>query len=1165
MLQIQKASAGSGKTFTLAKKFIFFLIAYKDNRNVWHLRKASQIEDILPRILAITFTNKATNEMKQRIIDKLANLAMAADEKNLTPEYIETTDYLKDFSGKLNVSYQKIGEACKIALKSIINNYSLFKISTIDAFFQEILRTFTVEANINDSYQLEIDSDFIGKAAIDTTLNELDSNINNPAASFWLKILIENVSQKSQKWNVFNKSDSRNSIYFDIKNALKQLENENFKSRRDELIKYFNDDESGIKLKKLYQDLKKDFTEEKSRLLKNIKSNLEQLESIKTAENIPQEAFNKNSLKQLVKIEALSLDSNKSPVTTSDDNSQKSFFLKKYKNESTEKYDSVIKKIFDDLYLWEHSDKITGWKVYGELLPYFGIILEINNKIGEILENANLIRLSDTNSILKKIIGEEDAPFVYERLGNYIDNFLIDEFQDTSAMQWEILKPLLGEGVAKDLDSLIIGDPKQSIYRFRNADYTLINEKVPETFPDHKAAGTSKEENTNWRSSRLIVEFNNLFFYILAKKISLISSEKGNTLNFSELYGNVIQHPHKKEEKGYVEIRFFENEQDEFSSQDEDDTDFENLAIEQIGPLVSNLMFRGYRQKDIGILVNKNIQGKNIIEALVNYNRTLRPDEKPIEFISEESLLISSSSAVEMIISVIEKISDGGFIVNENLIRNDHQKDKKFTKIPWNKIKVNFYYYSLNHPELSTTDLVLSYLNDNETDETLHSLIADMQSPTLPAIVEAIIATFLPSEIRSSQAIFIAAFQDLVLEYCERFSSDPASFMEWWKSKGSNRAVTSPEDMDAVQIMTIHKSKGLEFKCVIVPFASDSMIPSYFKTEWRWVRPSLNPEKYPDIPPVLPVKTVPGLRSTPHESVYKTYYDEVMMDRLNNYYVAFTRAVEELYIFAQKPAPKSSGVTINKFLFNICKEMEEETDLEGREESEWVIDLIHRNISEDETIITFGHKIDPKDSKSKESDHKLKTKTNPTEFLLNDYYVNDSLPILHYVESESPQSGNEIDQEEDTDPRSEGNLLHAIMSNIRTSKDIDFAINYAKSRGWVSLSQASHYRDFVLSKIENKEVKAWFDGSWRVLNERSIFSEGKSKRPDRIMFSPGNKEVVIVDYKFGSSENQELVKRYRRQIKNYIRLLSKSGSFDKISGFLWFVKEDKFLRIEEGE
>lgn len=986
MLTIQRASAGSGKTYTLAKKYILSLIAYKREDKTWKLRNERQIEDAIHHILAITFTNKATNEMKQRIVGNLSLLAQAAHVE-ITEKVLKDTPYLSDFHEMLNEPYEKIGEAAAFALKIILNNYSLFKISTIDSFFQEILRTFAFEANLNDSYQLELDSTFVTDSALETAIHKLDTHPEQMGnAAFWFKTIMRNIAQKNPGWNPFNKKNSKNSVYGKLRENLKELEKENFKEIKQTIDSYFSDPDNIKRLSQVYFDLKKKAEKERENQVTLLKRYLTNIKDLIKSNGYSEKVINKNFLGQLDKIARFDKDTIKIDCKYESFKKSGTVFKKGFQTHENP-VDIEMLKMYDLLDNWiPERSYFNGWLIYGPLIPYLGLILEVRNFISQVLESNNLIRISDTAYILKKIIGDNDTPFVYERLGNRIDHYLIDEFQDTSRMQWDVIRPLLDEGMAKSKDSLIIGDPKQSIYRFRNADHRLITKVVPASFDDKEEKGYSIEENTNWRSQTEVVNFNNYFFKALAQEITKLSKTNGGGYDFSELYSNVEQYPNNQDGKGYVEIRVLQKPMETDVAEDietETETDdekigwFEKQALQNLPVLISDLLKRGYRQKDICVLVNTNERGRHVVKALLAYNQSLPEDEKKIDFLSEESLLIGSSPAIEIILGVISKFADPSVKI-KNPEEADQNKKQKYYN--WNSLKSDFNIFSRLNSQLSPAEKILGFLRQYDLEENLSFLIDDLSTPTLSSLVEAIIKNFLDEDMLKSEAIYLASFQDMVAEFSSSYQDDPALFMEWWQARGSGMSVSTPEGTDAVQIMTIHKSKGLEFNCVIVPFATDSF--SFFKPEWRWVKPYEYEEI--DMPAILPISTTAILKGTIHEKYYTEFYDQVLTDRLNNYYVAFTRAKNELYVFTSKP---TKGTTIGTYL----------------------IKLLFTGDHAEENTITFGEPMSKEDIEEMIEKDRLKNSSLPATHFFKDYFVNKKQPRLLSKASTVLPSGENAD------------------------------------------------------------------------------------------------------------------------------------------------------------
>ncbi|MCH5241827.1 MAG: UvrD-helicase domain-containing protein [Muribaculaceae bacterium] len=1011
MLKIQKASAGSGKTYTLAKNFILNLIAFKNINEKWQLRNARQIEEGLQHILAITFTNKATNEMKQRIVNNLSKLAKASTIININEEFLKNTPYLKEFQEILDVSYQEIGKACETALKTVLNNYTLFRISTIDSFFQEILRTFTYEANLNDSYQLEIDSSFVTDSAIDASIQELDSYPKKMGnAYFWMKTIMQKEAKTTRLWNPFNNKNAKKSVYNKIKDTLLKLEKEDFKGIKQQLDNYFNIPGNTESLKTLYEDFQNAVKNERETLLELIKKAAEDLNKIINNDaSLEKKISRYQTVIEHINI-SLGLELNDKFDRRYESYLKNGSILKK---EYIGKYpvlDAKAMELYGLLNQWKTPDAESyykNWIVYGELLPYFGLLLEVRAFLSKILENNNLIQLSDTSYILKKIIGEDDAPFIYERLGNKIEHYLIDEFQDTSKMQWDVIFPLLKESDSTGQDSLIIGDPKQSIYRFRNANHKLITEEVPRLFQDHISAGHSIEENTNWRSHTLVVAFNNYFFKVLATILTEISLNKGLSTDFNYLYSNVVQKPGNNKGRGYVEVKMLSKPtySEEKACDDEDDNNeekkdwYEEGVLTQVGPLISSLIERGYYQKEIAVLVNTNETGKKVIQALIDYNGSLTEGKPRINFISEESLLVSSSSAVGIVIGVLEKLANPGSFYKPDEKEEeieDSKRQKRYVK--WNQIRIDYEIYSNKHMDLAPLERILSFLEE-KSDGTFQELIKGLTTPSLAALVETIISLFLDNSLKNSEALYLSSLQDLVNDYSVNHSNDPASFLEWWKSRGRRMSVSTPEGSNAVQIMTIHKSKGLEFKCVIIPFATESFLPSSNKEEWRWVDPLKL--KGLNLPPKLPVKTVASLMGSSHESVYREYIDQILTDNINMWYVAFTRARNELYLFTK--SAQKGAYSLSNFIKQILIDNTETYDFFPEEESRFIISTSQIEFSEEEGIIKVGEPF----TKDEIITEHIKEKKELSESIhyFEDYFINETRPQLRSLATKVSPSG----------------------------------------------------------------------------------------------------------------------------------------------------------------
>lgn len=1133
MLHLQRASAGSGKTYTLAKTFIFNLVTIDNGRGGVRLRTPAEISDGLQRILAVTFTNKATNEMKQRIVEAVAALA----DKPVSGK----TAYLSDIIEATGAAAAEVQDACRHALSILLNRYSDFKVSTIDSFFQSVLRTFAYETDLNDSYQVELDTEYVSSSAFDALLDEVNSS-RNERGKTWLRLVMGNAMKGNGKWNVFQKSTGRMSEYSTIINAIGKLESEDFKTIREELDAWWAEHPDFIST---YRRIFRHYDETLRRLHKEAADAARNLWPLyeRYGFNIATDArYNMyGQLCKLVKAPHTGMGratpkwqtwEKASPLTGKVDKTASS--------EAREALRSACASAYEYIHRWQaaiDSPEMSLWHTYSRLLPYLCLIMEVRTKMNEWLEDTNTVQLGETNSILRRIIGDDDAPFIYERLGSRINHYLIDEFQDTSVLQWEVLRPLLHESDSRGNDNLIIGDAKQSIYRFRNAEPKLITSIVPAEFNPHHAAGMSVEENTNWRSRRNVVEFNNYFFSALCDTIPHALSDY---IDFKDLYSNVVQRPHHTDTDGYVQIDFLES----LMSKSSDEAD-ENDVMPHVVPMITELLERGYRYRDIAVLVRRRSEAQAAINSITEYNNNLPDGAIPIEFISEDSMKVSSSPAVKLIVSALEAINDG---------RMKETGDNSDSRVSISDIKCNFNFYSMQHPELEPAERIERFLADDDTGQALDTLLHSMQTTSLPALTEAIAESFLDPGTRAPQTLFIAAFQDMVADYCERQNSDIASFLEWWRAKGRDQSISTPEDTDAVQIMTIHKSKGLEFPCVIVPNATFEITEAKGSI-WKWVHPSDKYEAMAGLPPFIPVEVRTSLKDTPHADVYNVTLDMNMMDNINTAYVAFTRAERELYIFAKKPGKSLSN--LSDFLAELCDPAKV-----SERSGEYIIkdSLMEKTETDDYIRVTVGEKaahVDMSDKKKEDGAER---------FVIDDYDIHSSLRQLQYRDAEVPTLFGEDElgmedgiDEEDSDPRSEGNILHAVMSLVETAEDLPRAILTLRMKGTLDREMAVKAEKMIGEAISAPETAGWFDGSMRVLNERDIFiSRSRNRRPDRVMIDRNSGKAIVVDYKFGSSA---AFPAHKKQVTGYADALLASGICTEVTPYVWYVREGSLRKV----
>lgn len=1156
MLQLQRASAGSGKTYTLTKIYIRNFLAKKVN-NRYRLRTEPEMRAVHGRILAITFTNKATNEMKQRIVTALANLA------GLYSQDDEKIDYLSDFIEEFSATKEQVQQAALLGLNILLHGYSDFQISTIDAFFQSILRTLAVETDRNESYQIELDDKYLSQVGVDMTLSEVNDNTDRKKsyAKFWIQSLILDMLRDGEGWNPFKKS--KNGLYAELVNFTNLFHSEVFKENVEaELMEYLTSDVDYMKvyskLKKSHKDCheeyKEAYSESRTAILEMLKNEGCDFNSLNSKNYGGLWRRQSDSDFSDVPIGKVKFGFGKSIMSLEGvDEEDGVVLLKDYK----EKADALQGLAY---MLCEHRDLMLEWEILDRFwsatngkLYYLGLIKSIKENIRQFREENNIIPLSETNRILQGIINEDDAPFIYERVGTYINYYLIDEFQDTSRLQWSNLCPLVSESLSheEDYDNLIIGDVKQSIYRFRNAEPMLIQNDVPERF-NCEIRGESVDENTNWRSNREIVKFNNSFFHRIAHTLDCergADKSDSTRLKISSLYSNAIQKIKNIDKPGYVEVNFMGHNAN---------------AYDEMGDLVHRLLDKGYAQKDIAFLVSNGDHGVALIDALMAYNADEKNAGKtPISVISEESLKISSSSAVKLVVAVLQ------LIVKGNAKKGVKTDDRRNSKVEMDEFISSYNYIYCNNPDLSATEIIEHYFSDDSNID-VSDLLKEVHTVALPALVENIIIKVVPKKLRQSDVAFLAAFQDEVLEYCQMYPADIASFVRWWNDTGAKKSsISSPEDTDAVQIMTIHKSKGLEFKCVIIPYADWSL--DVTKPSTIWVRPKLPDNvEISGMPPYLPIGMNNALKDTLYNDDYEQEFDRIVVDQLNKTYVAFTRAVNELYIYAQS-TKKAESTLIGDYLKRIVPQMYD-TKLLDPSEIEFTVKKEDIVIDDSGELLTYRMGgVTPEDVK------KFKDKSDESESddkeKIADYHVNTKTELLVTDSEKDAEDDNEVRsdnaaEKESKESRRRGRLLHSIMEQVIVADDLPAAIRRMKIAGRLKGNDADEVEAFLKAKMADEKVAKWFDKDLDVITERTILcSDDKNRRPDRIVVSKEG-DLEVIDYKFGEQLNDNY---NTQQVRRYIKLLREikaedgSPKYRSVRGYLWYVSLGVIKEIKLGK
>lgn len=1149
MLHLQKASAGSGKTFTLAKTYIRLLISIREPGAPRRLRSNPEIRDAASHILAVTFTNKATNEMKLRIVGALAAIASWSGSGR-------KPDYLEDLEREFDAGSATICQACDVALRSLLFQFSDFNVSTIDSFFQSVLRTFAYETELSDNYRLEIDTDYLSSLGLDRTLDDAIARRGNRAAQYWIaRIMSDSRSSGNRSWNIFQRNSAKDSPYMGLVKVAKRLANEDYKRVRFMLNKYF--ERHGEGLPALYERLDSELFSPVYEAFEEVRARALDLSTSFCLHGLDATTDIRDRKGSLIrnlldpKTDALQLkpsrldeiSDSKSPLKT---DVQKRIGKSTPIHDIRESYQALASALghWADL---RASRRLNLWCIYRRNLPNLGLIHSIDSNIRNFLEESNTMQLADTNTLIARIIGDDERadPFIYERLGTRLNHFLIDEFQDTSLMQWRNFRPLLAESESYDHDNLVIGDAKQSIYRFRNADPSIIRLRVPEAFPDHDDSPDPPllrdpaTANTNWRSKRNIVEFNNFLFRNLAPGISP---------EIGELYEQTVQRPAHTEPEGYVELHIFDSKQPlGYSDQNETDEDADppgDSQFRRLGPMISRLRDRGYRLRDIAVLVTTNDDGALAVSSLADYNMEHPSDT--IDFISDQSLRLASSRSVNIILTALRMISEG--------VDNPLPKEMA----------------------AADSDALSRALAGSVNGEELSEMLSEMQSVALPSLVEAIIERFVkrgaaegdPDSLITREAPFIATFQDCVLDFCERGEADPASFLDWWSRKGKNLSVVSPDSGDAVTVLTIHKSKGLEYKVVIMPRADMNFNTRMKAGEWEWVAPDPEFDPEGELPPVIPVDVTRDLLEIePLAPIVANRNYLRLMDSINLAYVGFTRAVDELYVFApyttfkgkmQDTAVGARILTLAENSAEVLKTNEEEIPDERRYMPAVALQITAGENGE--YLVTSGEPMESARIAEERERSERKLAGAPPNTPIAEYQVWSGRGQLRYRDTESRLS-EDPEEADPRNPRAEGSLLHEAMSQTFTDKDLTRAVRKLRIRGLINRRRQEQIETELRGALESVRPYGWFqpEAGTRIFTERPLLRRGESiQRPDRMMLLPDGR-CVIIDYKFGRHTSARMRAGYESQVRRYMRAARGAGC-RQVTGYLWYVRSG---RVEE--
>ncbi len=1024
MIEILKASAGSGKTFNLARTYIKLLLQNEDPTAYRH-------------ILAVTFTNKATDEMKSRILKELHRLSTEPGK----------SQYTKDFVPSLFPTEAALQKKAEDVLFNILHDYSAFAVSTIDRFFQQTLKAFSKEIGQFASYQVELDKDSLVSESVDRILDSLTED--NKALLGWLS---DSMMDQLEQGHRFNLEGS-------LSDMAKRLKSDEHRAVVEEY---------GIDEEKTYS--KENLTRMKSRFREVINSYVKEVKAAATAVSdafaqagVSPAETSRGFMSSVLDKFAVFDSRSALPVLTPAFRTKAGDFSTWFKKADQARYAGLESTLLPPAAtLVEKYDK--GLKTYNTariLLGQtndLGIASELSKEFRNLLKEKNVLSLDDSNQILKGIIDGSDAPFIYEKLGVRFEHFLLDEFQDTSKVQWENFKPLISDSDASGNENLLVGDVKQSIYRWRGSDWKLMAKDVAEEFP----GAVNESLEGNWRSLRNIVEFNNSFFRYAAAELDRIYGHDAS-ISVSSIYGGDSSKGQEvmtgDPSEGLVEAVFCPQD-----SQDD-----------HILDTICKVIDSGAKPGDITVLVRNNQEGSEVAGFLM---------DKGIDVISDDSLHLKSSFMVRKLVSLISSVKNPDDTIGSYLA----------TRAGLEAGKISF------HSLPGLCEQLLRLLQKNED-----------------------------PEIMKDETLYIQSFMDYVQDHVASNGNSLDAFLKAWDD--ADPKVSSPSDVNAVRVMTIHKSKGLEFPYVIFPYSEKVTL---FKAHSSWTVPSVDGTPLQDIGnTAFDVTLSSGSASTLFEKDYRQELLLQYIDNINTYYVALTRASKGMTIISDidsKPEGSFAGL-LRGYLegFGASEGFSEESDNDEevmfRKGSMYDFSRLERK-EEDITGIEPGFPSFPLNPEGEEGTERgrLRVSTDAADFFTAEGMAR-------------------------AEARHNGTVLHDILSRVKVPSDLGQAVLQAVRDGELEPERQDEVYGMLSERIFSHSE--WFPGSGAtILNETSLFdTDGREWRPDRVVIRDG--KVTVIDYKFGEHNPH-----YRKQVARYAAIYRRLG-YEDVSTAIWYVPSDE--------
>lgn len=1042
-ITIYKASAGSGKTYALTKEYIRLLLRAPGN---------------FKHILAVTFTNKASGEMKERILYTLYAISNKYD----------SVQYANELCEEFSLKPIELQEKAQRVLHDILHNYSFFYVETIDTFFQRIIRNFAKELGLQSYFGLELDINKI----IQLSLQELFANIHEqPTLQQWLIDYSYAQIDEGKSRNVFDNLMKDSKILFQ-EDYMKLSQNP---IPFTDIVAFFASLEQSIEA---FQNKVCDLALQAIGIIASHGLECADFKGVSASCMKPLYAISQKQYDvKLSKLEQILSTDNWFTKT-----SQYTHLVALLEQAGLLR---MISSIYE-LFAGAEGVKYRTALLMKERKYSVGMLQAMQQSIDTYCKEQDVFLISNTNMFLQSIIQDSDAPFVYEKIGCFIRHIMIDEFQDTSHMQWRNFLPLISNAVSEGGSALVVGDVKQSIYRFRNGDWSLLHDKIYSDFAQNISEISLQQ---NWRSRAHVIQFNNTFFTLFSSSIQHVFSKQlqeqglgaiSETLQaiIPSLYADVEQHiPARSNDGGYVQV---------LSISPQEGYDYQQSVFEQLLADVLQLFKQGYVPDDIVFLCKDKKQIREIVAFFNQKKREYPHYAQAFSIVTGEGLALSESTVIQFVLAYLQWIEQ-----------------------PYNRYFKALVYtlYEQLHNQQDVCDI--AFVNSVETLLGVEPRVSKTDS--LYQIIETILHDFALNEI-TDEFVYIVEFQNVVYSYAKNNSVSISQFMEWWNEKQADLYIKQ-EPQGYMRAMTIHKSKGLQFSVVLLPFVN-----------WKFSKPNIPiicDTAHTDFS-AMPFAYVSQNKALGDSQFSEQYAVELMqnyIDNLNVLYVACTRAVDVLCMYVPE---KSNKDTISNAVAG-CLPYIDVSALQRAEGGSLYVGEIPKRV-QTELVHTP---------------------------LVYEYPIYNEQPALlpvpetiRFVERMFEQRAEQL----------HGIRMHRLFEFVIHIEDIPAAVNKIIAEGLLKKTDRDAYIDYCTHAIEQSNAMQWFDTAYTIVTEQGILTPQGEKRPDRIVFT-SDTTLDVIDYKFTIEQDATHI----RQVQEYTTILNSMGYHTK--GYVWYVLQNRVVGV----